>query len=61
MAITYNAFGEVLSGPTDQTFTYTGREWDADAELYYYRARWYDPAAARFLSPDPSGTREKKC
>ena len=29
--------------------------WDADAGLYYYRARWYDPAVGRFLSEDPIG------
>lgn len=36
-------------------FAFTGREWDPDAELYYYRARWYDPHTGRFLSRDPSG------
>ncbi len=34
---------------------YTGRTWDAEANLYYYRARWYDPIAGRFLSEDPLG------
>jgi RHS repeat-associated protein len=28
---------------------------DADAGLYYYRARYYDPTAGRFLSEDPGG------
>jgi len=36
-------------------YTYTGREWDADAGLYYYRARWYDPGVGRFMSEDPIG------
>ena len=35
--------------------TYTAREWDFDAGLFYYRARWYDPAAGRFTSDDPIG------
>ncbi|MCF6245636.1 MAG: RHS repeat-associated core domain-containing protein, partial [Sulfurovum sp.] len=33
---------------------YTGREMDAD-DLYYYRARYYDPNTQRFLSLDPIG------
>jgi RHS repeat-associated protein len=35
------------------TYLYTGREWDPEAQLYYYRARWYDPQAKRFISEDP--------
>ena len=34
---------------------YTGREFDAESGLYYYRARYYDPAIGRFLSEDPIG------
>ena len=36
-------------------YGYTGREWDSDASLNYYRARWYDPAVGRFISEDPMG------
>jgi RHS repeat-associated protein len=32
---------------------YTGREFDPDTSLYYYRARWYDPQVGRFISEDP--------
>jgi len=52
----YDSFGRI----TDQTdpgeqprFAYTGLMWDADAELQYSRARWYDPTVGRFLSEDP--------
>jgi len=34
---------------------HAGREWDADAGLYYNRARWYDPQMQRFISQDPIG------
>ena len=34
-------------------FGFTGREWDSQLELYYYRARFYDPIAGRFISQDP--------
>ncbi|MGH9462624.1 MAG: RHS repeat-associated core domain-containing protein, partial [Vicinamibacteria bacterium] len=36
-------------------FAYTGREWDAETGLYYYRARYYDPGTGRFISEDPMG------
>ncbi len=35
--------------------TYTGREYDAESGLYYYRARYYNPTIGRFLSEDPIG------
>lgn len=36
-------------------YTYTGREWDRETGLYYYRARYYDPIEGRFISKDPIG------
>ena len=29
--------------------------WDVDSQLYYARARWYDPSAGRFIGEDPLG------
>ncbi|MBX3418715.1 MAG: RHS repeat-associated core domain-containing protein [Pirellulaceae bacterium] len=34
-------------------YTYTGREWDPDLNLYHFRARLYDPIAGRFITRDP--------
>ena len=39
---------------TNNPYGYTGREVDAD-DLYYYRARYYDPTIQRFISEDPIG------
>jgi RHS repeat-associated protein len=51
--LTYDSFGMTTSPPT--RYTFTGREQDADVDLIYYRARWYDPAQGRFISEDPIG------
>ena len=36
-------------------YLYTGREYDSETGLYYYRNRYYDPQRGRFLQPDPIG------
>ena len=38
-----------------QPYGYTGREYDAESGLYYYRAWNYDPANGVFLQSDPIG------
>lgn len=60
--IQYDSFGSIVqvtdgggtptSGPSTR-YTYTGREWDAAVDMYFYRARWYDPHTGRFASEDP--------
>jgi RHS repeat-associated protein len=50
----YNTFGWVQGSETvANPFRFTGREWDAETSLYYYRARYYDPLWGRFISEDP--------
>jgi RHS repeat-associated protein len=53
----YDAFGSIIqqSGIVQNPFTYTGREFDPETGLYYYRARYYDRIVGRFLSRDPIG------
>ena len=53
---TYEPFGNaVRSGEeSDNPFQFTGRENDGTG-LQYNRARYYDPAAGRFISQDPAG------
>lgn len=42
-------------GTLVQPYGYTGREYDAESGLYYYRARAYDPQAGVFVQNDPVG------
>ena len=46
-------------GATDAShpnrFMFTGREYDKETGLYYYRARYYNPQIGRFLQTDPIG------
>ncbi len=53
----YDAYGNILESPgtVDQPYTYTGREFDSESGLSYYRARYYDPSTGRFLQKDPIG------
>ncbi|MGY6588830.1 MAG: putative Ig domain-containing protein [Wenzhouxiangella sp.] len=53
---TYTPFGLQVQGPAsslDDSVRFTGREFDVPGGLAYYRARLYDPVAARFVSEDP--------
>jgi len=54
---TYDSFGNIIAttGSLTNSFRYTGREFDSETSLYFYRARYYDPAAGRFLAEDPAG------
>jgi len=56
--VDYTAYGQVAaeSAPAQgDRFKYAGMELDAAINLYYDRRRYFDPAAGRFISPDPSG------
>src|ERR1700694_5360007 len=52
---TYDSFGKptASTGSLVNPFQYTARESDTETGLYYYRARYYDPGAGRFLTEDP--------
>jgi RHS repeat-associated protein len=52
---TYDSYGNLLSstGSVTNRLRYTSREFDTETGLYYYRARYYDPAIGKFLSEDP--------
>lgn len=50
----YGPFGKAIQKKekVQNPFQYTGREWEDSFGLYYYRARYYDPAIYRFISED---------
>ncbi len=55
----YSPFGELLRCQTldptvaDQPFRFSTKYYDAEAGLYYYGHRFYDPRNGRFLGRDP--------
>ena len=53
----YDVFGAIRNetGTSDNTRKFTGKEFDADSNLYYYGARYYDPYIGRFTQRDPIG------
>jgi len=61
----YDVFGEpTIRDANDQVLTtsdcsnpymFTGRRYDNESGLYYYRARYYSPEIGRFLQVDPVG------
>jgi len=64
--VEYGAYGQTVykdavSGSTatvsytGNPYGYTGREPDAETGLYYYRARYYDVEAGRFIQSAPIG------
>jgi RHS repeat-associated protein len=51
----YDPWGLPLQGGAVSGFGFTGREWDAESQLHFYRARHYEPRLGRFISTDPIG------
>jgi RHS repeat-associated protein len=54
----FEPFGNTSStgAATTNRFAYTGRELDAgNLNLYFFRARYYNPVLQRFISEDPIG------
>jgi RHS repeat-associated protein len=49
----YDAWGDPESGASDGGQAFTGRDWDPETRLYYYRARYYEAKSGRFISEDP--------
>jgi RHS repeat-associated protein len=55
----YGIYGAVLdtagAAPFALRYRWTGREYDLETGLFYFRARYYDPATQRFVQEDPIG------
>jgi RHS repeat-associated protein len=52
--VRYKAFGvtRFTSGTTPTSYRFTGQREEVSLGLYYYNARWYDPALGHFVQPD---------
>jgi len=50
----YDSWGNILfkEEGMNNPFTYTGEVYDKESNLYYLRARYYDPSVGRFISED---------
>jgi RHS repeat-associated protein len=46
---------EIAESALANPYLFTGRAWDPETALYYYRARYYDYFTGRFLQTDPIG------
>jgi RHS repeat-associated protein len=53
----YNSFGKLTAstGTLVNPVQFTGREFDPETGLRYYRFRYFDPTIGRFISEDPLG------
>jgi len=54
----YSVYGQVAASDPDfltNPYMFTGRRFDFETGLYYYRARYYNPYIGRFLQTDPVG------
>jgi RHS repeat-associated protein len=52
----YDVFGEPnRTSDVNNPYLFTGRRYDEETGLYYYRARYYDYYIGRFLQTDPVG------
>ncbi len=63
--VSYDAFGNasftdaagnpIAASAIGNEILFQGRRYDKESNLYYYRARHYDPVMGRFLQNDPTG------
>jgi RHS repeat-associated protein len=52
----YDVYGRAdKTSSVGNPYLFTGRRFDTETELYYYRARYYSPIIGRFLQTDPIG------
>ena len=48
----YDPWGILIQASGASGYAFTGREWDSEIGLYFYRARYYDPTISRFTGRD---------
>ena len=57
----YSAYGTEIdsTGVTENSYRYTGEQFDAESGNYYLRARYLNPATGRFISQDTWAGRQR--
>ncbi len=55
MQVRNGSFGTRTNSSFANPYTYTGRRFDTETGLYYYRNRYYDSQLGRFITRDPIG------
>jgi RHS repeat-associated protein len=55
--LSYDEYGALTpaSSSVGVPYRFTGRRYDAETGMYYYRARYYSPDIGRFMQMDPIG------
>lgn len=58
--LAYDEYGNLsaAAASTGEPYRYTGRRFDQETGLYYYRARYYSADLGRFMQMDPIGTKD---
>jgi len=52
----YYPYGDIYSQSGEGIrYKFTGKEWDDDAQMYYFPFRYYSPGIARWMTRDPIG------
>ncbi len=51
----YGPYGETNASMTGTPYFFTGRRFDPESGLYYFRARYYNVTLGRFMQTDPTG------
>ncbi len=55
-SFSYDAYGTPSNqSSVDNPYLFTGREFEPETDMYFYRARYYSPEIGRFITTDPIG------
>jgi RHS repeat-associated protein len=59
VSTTYTLVSSYTGSTHENSRLYTGREYDRETNLYFLRARYYNPSTGKFISRDPVGQNDQ--